>query len=330
MSGKYSSASFYALFVDGYDFLAAKVKGFTFKQSAQMEPATGLGDSVTSVLPTGLSTLEITQSGAFFDDSTTGAHALLSASASAQTQRVVVAVFAGNVIGRMFVGASGTYADTYEPAPAVGGLTKANITYKVTGAIDRGVILSAVATKTASWNTKTDGASVDYTLDPSQIVIPITSATKANPCVVTTPVPHNLTTGQKILTSSNTLSGPSINSEQAVTVISATTFSVAVNTTASTGAGTGGSFVRSSTVNGGSSIQAVSAFSGFSGFVGTVRHSADDTTYADLVAHSNVTSGPTAERVTVAAGTTVNRYLCFSGALTGSGSITQFAGFTRA
>jgi hypothetical protein len=134
--------------------------------------------------------------------------------------------------------------------------------------------------KTVDWNTKTDGASVDYTLDTSQQNIPITSATKANPCVVTTTVPHGLTTGQVILASGNSLAGPSINAEQTVTVLSTTTFSNGINTSASTGAGTGGSFVRSSTVNGGAGIQAISAFSGFTGFIGKIRHSADDTTYA--------------------------------------------------
>jgi hypothetical protein len=88
--------------------------------------------------------------------------------------------------------------------------------------------------------------------------------------------------------------------------------------------------VRSSTVNGGAGIQAISALSGFTGFIGKIRHSADDSTYATLVTFTNVTAAPAAERVAVAAGTTVNRYLCFDGDVTGTGSITPFAGFARA
>ena len=91
--------------------------------------------------------------------------------------------------------------------------------------------------------------------------------------------------------------------------------------------GTGGSFVKCSTVGGAVGFQQVSAFSGFSGFVGKIQDSADDVTYADLVTFTNVTSGPTAESVTVSG--TVDRYLSFDGNVTGSGSITMMAGLAR-
>jgi hypothetical protein len=178
--------------------------------------------------------------------------------------------------------------------------------------------------KTADWNTKTLGTTVDYASDPSQYTIPITSNSVANPSVVTTPVPHGLTTGQVIVISGVSTSSPTINGERTVTVLSSTTFSVAVNVTVG---GTGGTFVLASSVNGGAGYQQVSAFSGFTGFVGKIRHSADDTTYADLVTFTNVTSAPNAQRVTCAG--TVNRYLCFDGDVTGSGSITAMAAFSR-
>lgn len=329
MAGKYGSASFGVLLVDGYDFLASKLKGFTYKISAVQENTLGLGDATESMTPTGISKLEVTQTGAFFDDSTNGAHALLATIANLAVSRLLVAAFFGNTIGKPFFGVYGLYGMAYGVTGQAPNLTKADVTYNASGAIDRGIILNQLVAKTIDWNTKTDGNSVDYTLDPSQQVIPITSATKASPCVVTTTIPHGLTTGQVILTSGNTLSGPSINSEQAVTVISATTFSVAVNTAGSTGAGTGGSFVRSSTVNGGAAYQVVSAFSGFTGFVGKIRHSADDTTYADLVTFTNVMGWPAAERMVVAPGTTVNRFLCVNGDVTGSGSISELCGFAR-
>jgi len=82
-----------------------------------------------------------------------------------------------------------------------------------------------------------------------------------------------------------------------------------------------------SSSGGGAGYLHVTALSGFTGFVGKIRHSADDSTYADLVTFSNVTSAPAAQRGTVAG--TVNRHLAFDGNVTGSGSITVMAGFAR-
>ena len=82
-----------------------------------------------------------------------------------------------------------------------------------------------------------------------------------------------------------------------------------------------------SSANGGAGYLHVTALSGFTGFVGKIRHSADDTTYADLVTFTNVASAPAAQRVTAAG--TVNRHLAFDGNVTGSGSITVMAGFCR-
>jgi hypothetical protein len=81
-----------------------------------------------------------------------------------------------------------------------------------------------------------------------------------------------------------------------------------------------------SSAAGGVAYMQIVAFSGFSGFVGTVRDSADDITYADLVAFDNATAVG-AQRKTVAG--TVNRHLAFEGNVTGSGSITVFCGFAR-
>ncbi len=322
MAGKAGSAGFAVFLVDGYDVLAAKVQALTYKLTAMTERSDGLGDTWEKNSPTGVSTAELTQAGAFFDDAGNGIHDAFKA--STDVLRVVCWAPNANTIGKAFAAVQGAYGMTYEVLGAVGKLTKANVTYTVSGQLDRGVIVQSQTAKTIDWNTKTDGASVDYTLDTSQRVIPITSNTLANPSVVTTPVPHGLTTGQVIFIAGNITSSPAINGQQTVTVISATTFSVPVNCT--TG-GTGGTFVLASTVNGGVGYQAISAFSGFTGFIGKIRHSADDTTYADLVTFTNVTSGPTAERKTAAG--TVNRYLCFDGDVTGSGSITPFAGFSR-
>ena len=82
----------------------------------------------------------------------------------------------------------------------------------------------------------------------------------------------------------------------------------------------------SSSAGGVGFIQCTAA-SGFSGFIGKVRHSSDDVTYSDLLSFTDNVTAPFAERVTVSG--TVNRYLSFTGIITGTGSITIFAGFAR-
>ena len=67
----------------------------------------------------------------------------------------------------------------------------------------------------------------------------------------------------------------------------------------------------------------VSAFSGFTGVVVKVQHSADNSTWADLATFATVTNVATGtQRIVVANGTTVNRYLRASIDVTGTGSVT--------
>jgi hypothetical protein len=178
---------------------------------------------------------------------------------------------------------------------------------------------------TPATGTITGGVTTDYTLDPTNIAIPITSNTAANPSVVTCPVAHKLTSGDKILISGVVGSSADINGAQTVTVISSTTFSVPVNATSS--GGTGGQFVRANSNNGGVGYLSVSDASGFTNFVGTLQHSDDDSSYSTLIAFTDNVTAPFAERKTVTG--TVKRYVRFDGNVTGSGSITPFAGFKR-
>lgn len=320
MAGKFSSSSWAVFLVDGFDLLSSKIQNLSFKAQAMTERVDGLGDTWQKNSPTGVSTATLAQTGAFFDDTLNSIHDALKA--STDVLRIACWAIAGNVIGNRFFGMQGTYGSTYSVLGKVGGLTKADVTYTVSGQVDRGAIVMNQAAQTANWT----GAAVDYTLDTAQRVIPITSNSIANPSVVTTPVPHGLTTGQVILIAGVATSSPTINGQQTVTVITPTTFSVPVNVTV---AGTGGTFVLASTVNGGAGYQAISAFSGFTGVVGKVQHSVDNSVWADLVTFTNVTAGPVAERIVVAAGTTVNRYTRHIGTVTGAGSITPFAGFSR-
>ena len=323
MSNKVGGSQFKVFLVDGYDLLAHKPEQVSYKKSIGMQKSTGLGDEWEETVPTGVMTGAVTQSGGFFDTAANAIHDAFKA--AALTARLLCFAPAGNDIGGLFVGFEGVYLASYEPAPAVSGLTKATATYATTGQIDEGQIIQSHTTKTGDWNTKTDGDSVDYALDPSQTVIPITSNSAASPTVVTTPVPHGLATGQIILISGVADSDADINGEQEVTVTGTYTFTVPVDAT--TNAGTGGSFVKCNSLNGGVGYQMVSDLSGFSGFVGTISDSADDTTFAELIAFTDVTAAPAKERVSVSG--TVDRYLCFVGDVTGSGSVKPFVGFKR-
>ena len=323
-SGKRGSADFSLLLADGYNLLAAKVQTVTHKVEALQEPSHGLGDATEAMTPTGLMKATLTQGGAFFDDSANGIHLLLSPAGSGQVSRIVVFGTAGNTIGARFTGAEGTYAQAYDVLGAMGKLTKANVAYTISGVIDRGLIIQSLTQKTVTWSTFTDGFPVDFTTDTSSRAIPITSNSIANPTIVTTPVPHGLVSGQVVLISGVITSSPTINGQQTATVVTPTTFSVPVNVTI---AGTGGSFVPASTTTGGYGVLEVTEMTGPTGFIGKIRSSADNITYADLVVFTNVTAAPAAQRI-VAVGT-IARYLAFTGTVTGAGTITVFAGFSR-
>jgi hypothetical protein len=285
-----------------------------------MAKTDGLGDTWDEHTPTGSKMATINQDEAFFDDATNGMHVAWKDTNA--TSRVVSWTNEGNVAGKRFFGGQGVFAVAYELLAKLQDLTKANVTYTLTGVRDEGVILQALEAKTGDWNTESSGE-VDYTLDPGQRVIPITSNSVANPTVVTTTVPHGLATNDIILISGSN-STPTIDGSRTVTVTSATTFTVAVNVT---NAGSAGTFVRANSSGGGAGYQHVTALSGFTGYVGKVRDSADDVTYADLVTFANVTAAPAAEISTVSG--TVDRYLAVDGNVTGSGSITVFIGFAR-
>lgn len=328
-AGKYGAQSAWLL-VNGYNLIPSKLKNLAYKVMSKMEETTGLGDSWQEFTPVGLGSVSFTAKGGFFDTTaTTGAHAALKdpQSSPQATAKTVCLGFAGNTAGEDFIGFQGALEVSYGVMASVGSLSKADAEYLVTGRFERGQIIQPLATKTADWNTDTLNTEVDQVSDLAQRVIPIASATKANPCVVTTSVPHGLTSNDIIYISSNTLSGPAINGERTVTVISETTFSVAVDTSGSSGAGTGGSFVKSDSIGGAAGYLQVTACSGFTNFVLTFYDSADNSTYASLIAMTDNVSAPFAERKTVSG--RVDRYVVVDGNITGTGSVTCLAGLAR-
>jgi hypothetical protein len=83
------------------------------------------------------------------------------------------------------------------------------------------------------------------------------------------------------------------------------------------------------TANGGVAHLHVTAFSGLTNNIVTIEHSVDGSTaWATLVTFATYT-GITSERVVVAAGTTVRRYLRVVDNVTGTGSTTRSVSFAR-
>ena len=148
-TGKYGSQSI-SFLVDGYSLIANKLKGLRYKQIAKQERSDGLGDSWEETTPTGMSSAELAQDGAFFDTAGARIHAAMSAAVPTSpqaTQRVVCLGFAGQTLGESFVGAQG-YSEAYEVLAQLGLLTKANVIHRISGQLDTGVILHALAAQT--------------------------------------------------------------------------------------------------------------------------------------------------------------------------------------
>lgn len=243
--------------------------------------------------------------------------------------RVIVWCVGGNVIGRRFQGYAGQIGQKITRIAADATFTKANVEYNANGASENGVILHPLGAETAGGDTT--ASSVDWSTDVRARSAVIASSSVANPSVITTTGPHGLVTGQKVVIAGHSGSTPAINGQQTVTVLTPTTFSITgVNVTV---AGTGGTVTHASTVLGGSAYIACSALTlgGYDNIVGKVQHSADNSTFADLVTFTAITTALVAERLTTTA--TVNRYLASAWAFGGSGtapSATLFIGFQRA
>lgn len=324
--GKFAGPSFTLLLVDGYNLAASVQDSASISKESITEQTNPFGVATESHTPVGITKSTLVASGGVYDEAVELVHQKIGSVVG--VSRNIVAGIEGNTVGLIFHGFEGTYSQKFEAMAENQGLTKAKVTYLTSGAADIGRIIQNLAQFTATWSTATGGANaadtpVDYTTDVAQRVIPITSNSIANPTVVTTPVPHGLTTGQVILISGVASSSPTINGQRTVTVTGANTFTVPVNVTV---AGTGGSFVLASTVNGGVGYAQCTQYSGITNVVLKIRHSPDDVTYADLITFTTITAIG-GQRATVSG--TVDRYLCSTGTITGAGSVTVFSGFSR-
>lgn len=324
---RYGGGAFAAFCVDGYNLLPSLSDSVSMSKESLTQQTNAFSAASEEHTPVNLEKGMLTVGNGFFDEVTDELHNQFGVLVG--VQRIILAAIEGNIIGKHFMGFAGVYDQKYEVQDTKDMLTKANVTYLVSGVVEEGVIVQNLATFTADWDTKTGGAGVadapiDYTTDPVNRAINIASNTLANPSVVTTTKPHGLTSGDVILIAGVITSSPTINGQRTVTVISSLTFSVPVNVTT---AGTGGSFVKASTNAGGVGYLQETALSGFSGVVPKIMHSVDDMTYSALVTFTTLTTAHKSQRSVVAG--VVDRYLSFNGDVTGSGSVTLMAGFSR-
>jgi hypothetical protein len=327
---KYAGVQFTLFLVDGYNLIASLSESATMGHESITQQTNQFGAGNETHTPLNVEKGELTVGSGFWDTASDPLHSITGGSQG--VKRIVCAALEGNTIGQHFMGFEGAYDTKVELLDQRDGLTKANVTYLIWGDSNEGIIVQALAAFTADQTPPTGDTPVDYTLDPGQRVFGIASASKAAASIITmetqngAPIAHGLTSNQVVFISGNSLTGPAVNGQQIVTVLSDTTFSVPVNTSGSTGAGTDGTFVRASTVAGGVGYLQVTAYSGFTGVVPSIMHSINDTDYAALIDFTSVTAIGK-ERKTVTG--TVRRYLSSQVDVTGSGSITLFMGFCR-
>lgn len=338
---KFSSPSL-ALLVDGYDLTAALTESISRSTESITQQTNPLGVTSEQHMPVGIVKASISVGGGYFDEAVDLLHAGISDSGLSNTvsatARTMCVFNEGHTIGNRFTGYEGAYSQKYEVLDSNGQLTKANVTYQITGAVDEGVIVQALAAQTIDWDTT--AAPVDAADDPTAEQVPITSASvEAGPTsIITCPHAHHLNSNDVIAIFG--MAGgitPDINDSgvgawqyigHTVTVINATSFSIPVDVTVG---GTGGYLVRCSWAGGGYGYQQVTARSGVTGNIGKIRHSVDNVVWADLITFTDTAASAHAKerKQTATATTVVRRYLSWSGDLTTAGSITVFGGFAR-
>ena len=162
---RYGSPAGFFLF-DGYSLLANKLQGMRQLISANSEPSTAFGDGWEENLPTGMRRGELAQEGAFFSDDAGSFHERLAGASGSPdsdvngTPGVACVGFEGNLLGQEFVGYSGAIAVSYEVISTVNSVTRANAEYVISGIVERGEIVVALASTSGdgdSESTPVDG-----------------------------------------------------------------------------------------------------------------------------------------------------------------------------
>lgn len=207
--------------------------------------------------------------------------------------------------------------------------------YDITGVPDddgvrQGVSLHAMEAEDADGNTQ--GTPVDNGF--AAAAVNLTSSSVANPTVVTTATAHGLLTGDTVTIAGHS-STPTINGDRTVTVVSPTTFTVAVNVTV--GGGAAGTVRRTSTRGGGLADLHVSDLDrdGGTALQATVYDSVDGAVWVSLGAFAAIASDidgtdPTAgtsQRIEIAANVVIDRYTAVVWDFTGSPGGSETATF---
>jgi hypothetical protein len=331
---KYSSTNVSVL-VDGYVLTAALTETITRANEAITQQSNPFGVASEQHTPVGMVKGTLSVGGGIFDEAVDILHAGVAGS-GVGVSRIVCVCDQGQTKGQHFTGYQGAYSQKYEVIDTNGQLTKANVTYQVSGTVnEHAVILQELAAKTSDWDTS--AAPNDAADDPLAEQIPIATSSLANPSIITTTDNHGLVSGDVVAIFGHTSVAPDITDSGAgawqyightVTVTGLKTFTIPVSVS---DAGVGGYCVVVSRATGGAGYCQVTAGATFTNFVGTIKHSVDASTWATLITFADTTTDrDTAQRVATATTTTqVRRYLAFYGDVTGAGSITVFAGFGR-
>jgi hypothetical protein len=153
-----------------------------------------------------------------------------------------------NSIARISFDAPGTYAGLYSISAVAGGESAACGQAKpLFTTMELGQVLAQhpqiIFNDTVETNNiivSKDGADfvIEFTnnLSGASLTKTLNSATVANPSVITTTANHNYRTGDSVTISASSGTTPSLNGTYTITVISATTFSIPLNVTVSSGA----------------------------------------------------------------------------------------------
>lgn len=143
---KAGSGQFALLTIDGVNLLGAKPTEMRWKTEALQEETTGLGDRWPDHTPTALRRATVTQAGAYFDTAQNGMHETLAGMPLAGR------VLTWSPDGVTLFRAAGTLVTTYEVLAQHGGLTKANVTYQISGALQEdGSLVQPVEDHPTTW-----------------------------------------------------------------------------------------------------------------------------------------------------------------------------------
>jgi hypothetical protein len=149
---KAGSAQFTVLSLNGASLLGAKVTGFSWKPDVLQEDTTGLGDAWFEYTPTGIRRATVIQEGAYFDTAANGLHQQLAA------MPLPARTLVWSPDGVTLFQATGTLVTMYDVLARNAALTKANVSYTISGAlVAGGAIVQPPQDQTATWT----GATVD-------------------------------------------------------------------------------------------------------------------------------------------------------------------------